>query len=378
MKNKIFRVLGVTALVVAIFAGIAVMADDGDISLSRGQEIPTDYINAGDTVDIASDVRGDVIVAGSNVDFSGSAGGDILIAAVDARIRGSSAGDIRVASGNVTLDGTVAKNVTIVGGSVIIEEGSVISGNLYVAAGSVELRGEVKGNASIYCSDLVFSGSVGGDASFSSSKIVFREDATIAGNLTYASSADLSAPQGVVSGTVARVPMESPTDGYTVDSGTAAGFAIWQFLALLVVVLILGRFFAKQLRELAAPITKKEVWIRIASGFIWLVVNPIVIAVAIITIIGLPLALILLFFYVVLIIIAFALTPLLLGALVNQRVRLYEGGDKDIWKDFILGYVVMQIISLVPFLGGLFIFFLFLFAFGRVMKYSLEVIKRNG
>jgi small-conductance mechanosensitive channel len=172
--------------------------------------------------------------------------------------------------------------------------------------------------------------------------------------------------------------MENPTDSYAATAKAAsAGVVIWQFLALLVIVLILTRFFARQTKELTAPVSSKEVWGRIATGFLWLVLNPVLIGVAIVTIIGLPLALVMLFFYLVLIIIAYAITPILLGALINRKVRLYDGKDEDIWKDFILGYIVIQIIALVPILGGLFIFFLFLFAFGRVAKYVFEIFKRN-
>lgn len=377
MKKEIFRALGAAVLAVAVFASAASAADDGNIFLPRGAEIPTDYIYAGDRIDIASDVKGDIIVAGSDVDLSGNASGDILVAAADAHIRGGSAGDVRAMGGSVTLAGAVAKNATIVGGSVIVEEGSVIDGNLYIVGGTVELRGEVKGNVSVYCSDLMFSGSAGGDARFDSNRIAFREDAKIAGDLAYAGSADAGIPQGAVGGTVTQVPTKKPTDAYAGNGAAGAGVVIWQFLSLLVVILVLGRLFGRQLRELTEPITKKEVWNRIAAGFIWLVVNPIIIAVAIISIIGLPLALIILFFYVVLIIVAYAMTPVLLGALANRKLRFYEGGGKDIWKDFVLGYVAMQIIALVPVLGGLFIFFLFLFAFGRVAKYVLDIFKRN-
>lgn len=378
MENKIFRILGILVVAVAVFAGVAVMADDGNISLPRGQEISTDYINAGDTVDVASDVRGDVIVAGSDVIFSGNADGDVLMGAANARINGNSGGDVRAAAGSVSVGGTVAKNVTVAGGNIVIEEGSAISGNLHAAGGRVEIRGNVQGNVTVYASEIVFSGRIGGNADFNANNITVRQDASIAGNLTYASNAELVPAKGVVAGTVTRVPMETPTDNYAATAKAAtAGVVIWQFLALLVIVLLLERFFARQVRELAAPITSSEIWGRIATGFLWLVLNPILIAVAIISIIGLPLALVILFFYIVLIIIAYAITPILLGALANRKLKLYAGGDKDIWKDFILGYVLMQIIALVPILGGLFIFFLFLFAFGRVGKYVFEMFKRN-
>jgi hypothetical protein len=377
MRKKILRGLSLFFLAICILSGASALAEDADISLFQGQEIPTDYINAGDRIDIASDVNGDLILAGSDVSFSGNAAGDIIIGAGEAYVRGDSAGDARIAAGSATLFGAVGKNATVIGGRVIIEEGSIINGNLYVVGGNVEIRGEVKGNVTVYCSELVFSGKTGGDATFNAEKLTVREDALIAGSLTYGSNVELAVPEGVVQGGVNRVPVKKPTDGYAANGMVSAGMVIWQFLALLAIVLILNRFFARQTKEIAKPITGKEFWGRAAFGFLWLILNPVIIAVAIITIIGLPLALILLFFYIVLIIIAFAITPVLLGNFANQKLQLYGGEDKDVWKDFILGYAVMQIVSWVPVLGSFAVFFLFLFAFGRVTKYASEAFKSN-
>ncbi|MDD3006585.1 MAG: hypothetical protein PHX30_03320 [Candidatus Pacebacteria bacterium] len=379
MKNKILKKLFAFVFVFCLLSGAAVYAENTNVSMPIGQEIGTDYIAAGDTVDISSNVRGDVILAGSNVDFSGNADGDILIAASDARVNGNSLGDVRIVGGSIILEGSVAKNVTIIGSNVIINESSVIEGNLYVAGGKVDLRGEVKGIAKIYCSDLIFSGKVGGDADFRSNTTSVLQDSVIDGNFTYATgSSDFVVGEGVVKGSVTQEPMKNLTDNYTKGSTTGAGVVIWQFLSLLMVVLVLTSLFAKQVKALTVPITKKEVWQRIATGFIWLVVNPIVILVAILTVVGAPLALMILFVYIVLIICAMAISPMLLGNMVNERLRLYVKADKNLWKDFISGYVAMQIIGLVPVLGSLALLLLFLFSFGRVAKYVAAAVKENG
>jgi len=377
MKNKIFKKLCAVVFVFCLLTGVAVAAEDTIIPVPGGQEIGTDYFNVGDKIAEGRNVKGDVILAGSDVSFSGNADGDIILAGSDASVKGNSAGDVRIVGGKIILAGNVGKNVTVVGSNVVIEKDSVIQGNLYVAGGKVELRGEVRGNAKVSSSQLIFSGKVGGNADFRASDLSFDKDASIAGNFTYASSADIAIAGEAVRGSVTKVPMENPTDNYTRNEAATAGVVIWQFLSLLVIMLILSKFFAKQVKALTVPITEKEIWGRIASGFIWFVLNPIVILVAVLTVIGFPLALLLLFFYVVLIICALAITPVILGRLANSRLKLYAEKEKGLWKDFILGYAVMQFVGLIPVLGDLALVLLFLFAFGRVTKYALTAVKGN-
>lgn len=385
MKSKILSRLLTLVCAFCLLSGVAVAAENTNtnVSIPSGQTVPTDLINAGQNVDVGGNVQGDAILAGANVSFSGNTTGDILLAGGNVRVKGDSAGNVRVVGGNITLDGVVNKNVTIVGGSVIIDEDSVVKGNLYVAGGSVELRGQVQGNAAVYGSQVIFSGKVQGNADFEASEVIIRQDAAIAGNLTYASSTDLAISEGVVRGTVTKVPMKNYASNYAqtkqAESTSNLGVIVWQFLSLLVVMLVLSRFFAKQIKALTLPIAREEVWARIASGFIWLVLNPIIIFITFLTVIGLPLALMLLFVYVVLLIIALAITPALLGRLANTKLKLYaETADgQTLWKDFILGYVLMQLIGLVPVLGALFLLLLFLFSFGRVSKFVSTTLREN-
>lgn len=382
--KKLKKILGAAAILFAVCFFVPALRVHGadSISLPSGEELPSDYINAQQTVDVGSDVNGDVILAGANVSFSGKAKGDILIAGGDVRVTGDTAGSVRIAGGNVTLDGSVAKNVTVAGGTVIVGEDSVVTGNLYVAGGSVELRGRVLGNASVYSSQLNFSGQVQGNADLrSANEVIIRKDARVGGNLTYASGAEVAIAPGVVAGTVQRAPMDQYMNDLKKSEQEAAGatffFLLWQFLSLLVAGYFLSRVFGKQTRELTGSIQRKEVWNRIAYGLLSLVFNPIVIILTALTVIGLPLALMIVLVYLVFIIAAAALSPVLAGKLLNERFHLYAADERHLGADFVVGFLLMQIVGLVPVLGSLALTGLFLFAFGRISRYVLSAIKQN-
>jgi len=379
MKNKIKKKFLALFLVCVFFCGFAVYAEEAQtISLPASETVPTDLILAGETVDVGSDVLGDVILAGGNISFSGNAAGDILLLGGNARVNGDSAGDVRVVGGNVTIDGIVEKNVTVLGGSVIIEEGSVVKGNLYVAGGNVELRGTVEGNTKTYGSQIVFAGTVDGDADFRADKIIARGDAVIEGGLTYAASTDILLDENIVRGAVSRVPFENYMNDYQKTAEDAKfGVEIWQLLSLFVVGFIFFKLFRKQSEKLIAKIERKEIWNKVAYGFIVLVFNPIVIFVSFLTLVGIPLALMVLFSYIILLIAAAVLSPVIMGRLLNGRFNFYKEEDKNLWIDFVVGYLLMQLVGVVPFFGGLALFFLFLFSYGRVTSYVYGEIRNN-
>jgi hypothetical protein len=380
MKKNLLRIFTLAVLCL-FFVGGSVLAQDGmDVSVPSGEKIEGDFIQAGETVDVAGDVSGDVILAGGNVSFSGNAGGDIIVLGGNVRIKGDTGGDLRIIGGTVTLDGAVEKNVTLIGGSVILEEGSMVKGNLYIVGENVELRGKVKGDATAYGSKVLFSGEVDKNADFRASDVVLRSDASVVGDLTYAIKSDFTLEnKQIVQGQTFQTELQQyfGEDDKKEESGFSLGFELWQFLSLFLVAWIFFKLFKRQAEQLISPIEKKEVWNRVASGLLSLLLNPVIILISFITIIGIPVAMLILFVYILLLVAASTLSPVLVGKMLNDKFKLYVVGDRRLWVDFALGYLVIQIIGLIPILGGFALFFLFLFSFGRVARFVYGEVRKN-
>jgi magnesium-transporting ATPase (P-type) len=161
------------------------------------------------------------------------------------------------------------------------------------------------------------------------------------------------------------------------NAGNSWGLIIWQFLSLLIVAFVLTSFFHRQIKEMAAPIRKEELWSRMAFGLVSALLNVFAIGIVFITIIGMPLALMILFTYVIFIIIALTILPILLGKLFNRQFKLYSDDDRHLIYDFVLGFILMRIIALVPVLGFFVLLLFFLFAFGRVTQYIYAALSAN-
>lgn len=363
-------------------AAIALAAENKNIFVPSGQNIPTDYIQLGNPdFDVAGNVNGDAISAGSNLSFSGNAAGDVILAGENVRVSGNSGGNVRVLGGNITLDGTVEKNVTVVGGSVTVGENSFVKGNLYAVGGKIELRGRIAGNAKAYGSQILLSGKVGGDADLRANEVMMRQDAGVDGNLTYASNTDVAVDQGVVKGKAEKVPMENfagnPDDLKKTAQRASAGVIIWKFLSLLILGMAFYKLFRKRIAGLVAPIRKEEVWNRVAYGILSFILNPLIIFISFITLIGMPVALMLLFVFIIFIIAAAALSPVLVGRIANGKLKLYGNEEKYLVVDFIIGYALMEIVKFVPVFGALALAFIFIFSFGRITKYVADFIKES-
>ena len=98
-------------------------------SISARSSIVGDLRLAGGTIDIAEPVGGDLIAFGFGVHDAGRAGGSVFIVALNAVLGNGAAGPVTIYANNVTLAGDFAGNVTIyAGGHVTLAPNTVIHG----------------------------------------------------------------------------------------------------------------------------------------------------------------------------------------------------------------------------------------------------------
>lgn len=359
---------------IPVWAGSNTMEN---VYLDQAENVSGDFIRAGSSVKVDGEVSGDNIAAGNVMTFAGRTGGDVLSVGNTVRVKAPTGGNVRVLGGTVILESSVEKNVTIFGASVIMEEGADIKGNLYVFGGDIQINGRVDGNAYVYGGNLVFAGEVKGDAVFETDQIDLREAGKIDGKLSYKTKPgqDLANAHIAAGGAVRTGDILDSTpkrEGYN-----WAG-AIWKFLSLLLLAFILFKLFRRQMSQMFGPIQSAEIWGKVATGFLSLIVNPIVIVVSLITLIGVPFGIFLTIVYMILILLAKeVVAPILVGKLLNGKVKVYATEEKNWWMDFVVGFVVLELISLVPFLGWIILSLVFLFSFGRVTVYGWSVIRRN-
>jgi hypothetical protein len=323
------------------------------------------YFAAGDVVEIHGTINGDAYVAGGEVIIDGTINGDLFVAGGSVRVSGKVGQSLRAAGGQLTVDADVGRNATVVGGNLSIEKSAILNGYLATAGGNITITAPVSGNLKVAGGNVSVLSSVGGDLDAAVGMLRLGPEASVAGNLTYLS--DQSATIDNNASVEGEIIKRTPPPGVTVEEPEkfAAAFAklrvaakIISAIAAFIVGLILIKLFPKYMSK-TKDVLDKKVWRALGIGFLVLILTPIAIVVLLMTVIGIPLALLLGALY-------------LIYVYLSKIAVIYWAGAKMFPKSspvafFVLALLIYALVTLIPFIGGLVEFFVLLFGLGAMV-----------
>lgn len=336
--------LGLTMLLVAA-AGCGVPGEMfGDRMLLRPNG---DILAAGEDVRIQDSVPGDVMAAGGTVVFDGVVGGSYVGAGGEQDVRGRIDGSVRAVGGTVRVAADIGRNVTIAGGTLELEPAGHIGGNAYLAGGTVLLDGAVDGALYVGAGEVVLDGVVGGDVRVEAERLTLGPNARVGGDLRYRTAegvADIAAQAQVAGETEALAPRED--DG----PGAAIVFSVLRFLAFLVTGTVLVTLFPGALRDLESRLGER-VGAALGFGVLAVLVVPLAVLLAAVTLVGLPLAAIAAVLFGTVLYLAPVVPAVWLGdALMGDHEPSVRS---EALKRFLVGGPIVAIAMLVPIAGFL-------------------------
>ncbi len=365
------------ALIVAIFLFIGVSTifasgktdfKEEEIFLLESETVDGDYLGAAGIVDVAGNVNGDVMIAGGMLNFYGKSSGDILAAGGEIKIYGEKEGNVRVAGGNVSIGGNISKNVTVVGGNIVTEKDSVVGGSVYIAGGNIEIRGDVKGDIKTAGGRVLLAGRVDGDVEIWAEEISVRPDVKIGGNLVYHSEKEISINENIVAGEITRKPLPIKENEKKDFIGFLLGFELIKFLGLLILGFILYKLFYRNGKEILSSMERKP-WKNLAAGIIAIILIPVSLIILLVSLVGWPLMTVILFIFIIALMISKIIAAIAVGYLINKRLKEKELTEKFPWMNFILGYLVLVVLWIIPILGWLAVCLINTWAFGGIVLY---------
>ncbi len=274
-SRKFLSVFVLTALLVLTFI-TPVYAFDGrggdKVVIGSGEVINDDlYVGAQEFV-LDGTVNGDLIVFAKTVTINGKVDGDLMTAAQTVAVNGEVTGSIRMA-GSVLLLGekaSIGRDMVGAGYSFEGKEGSAIGQDLVFAGGQILLAGDVTRNVQVATSAFELRGNVGGNVNAEVGEadqtqvgppptmfmpqsaiaapnvkpgLTVDSSATVAGDLKYTQSKEVTIPSGVVSGKVTRTPPSTNTAAPREET-SAQKVAKWglNFLRNSVTLILIGLF----------------------------------------------------------------------------------------------------------------------------------------
>jgi hypothetical protein len=299
------RIISVMLLVLMSSGAMALQTFTGDV-VTIESPVNDDVFASGDVVNINAPVNSAVVVAGT-VNINSPVAGDVFAAGGDVALNSRVGGKVVTAGGNVNLGGSVDTNVVAAGGRVRILRGTTVGRDALIAGGDVSNDGAVAGNLTVRAGS-------------------FRNNGT-AGRVDYQRT-------------------EPPR-----EEGVREGFNFFGLLLTLgyfIIGLILlrylpGLFIAMDEEVRSSPLVKTLL------GFVFIIAAFIAIIILAITVVGMPIAVI----TALLIIVALMLTGIFVSFSLGRLIGGLLKQNLGTMALFVIGFVVLNILFLLPFVGGL-------------------------
>jgi len=347
-----------------VLAGAATGAQTDRVDREAGG----DRFSAGGTVTVSTPVTADLLAAGGNIEVDTRIGGDVLAVGGNVRIKGEVDSGVLAGGGQLSLNARVRRSARVAGGQVEIGPKAELGGNLSVAGGQVRVEGPVFGYVQVAGGNIVLDGPIGGDVWATGGKVTLGPNARIGGKLHYASRAELQQdPAAIIKGGTEKLEFEAswPREHHETPRSGLAG---WVWIAgLMVLAAVLVRI-APGFTARVSEVLQRRPWFALLIGFIVLVCVPVAAVLLLVTVIGLPLALLVLLAYPVLLLLGYELTAI---GISDWTMRRFAGARAQSpgWRALAAAAAVflVALLARLPAIGGLLAFLALLVGIGALV-----------
>jgi hypothetical protein len=252
-------------------------------------------------------------------------------------------------------DAQTTEVFVVLSGRAHVPEGRQV-GDLVVFHGSAVVDGTVDGSLTAFDAPTTISGRVNGDVVVFNGRVELRSGAVVTGDVV-SQSAPVVASGATIGGTRRRVQTNTNWEGF----GWAGRLAWW--LAVSVLTLVVGLVLLWLVGAGAARILeagRTAIGPSIGWGLLIFFGLPILAIIALVTVVGIPLGLVLLAALGLIYALGYSATAWILGR------SILRGATAPILA-FLVGWAILRVLALVPILGGLVWFAAVVLGLGALM-----------
>lgn len=365
--------LSLVILSALVFVGVASAQSfkvGNEITVATSKTIDSMLFAAGNNIDIAGIVNGDVYCAGQNITISGVVKGDVFCAGQAIIISGSVEGSVRLAGQSVTLSGIIGNSATIATQNLTIEKTGMISRDLFGASQNVMLNGQIGRDIVAGSQNLTINGEVGRDINGGVNMLTIGSTGQISGNVSFVGSNDpVVVNGGKIVGTVTRtLPKKNLNKNLASPMTFIIGGFVYIFIAMIVTALAIAQLFRRTL-EVAALKTFKSPGRTILTGILAMIIAPIAIVILLMTVIGIPLAILTMLAWLIIMIISTPFAGYLLGRGILRT-------DKYPCTAMFLGTSVLIVTYFIPIVGFITMLVACIFGVGMILIQTKKLFAR--
>jgi len=353
MRRRVPRA-ALLALVLTTITGCSVNYE-GDDTVTR--EFGSDFFGAGGMLNLTEPVEGDAFLAGGHVATASEVKGDLVAAGGEVSVGGAIGDDLYAAGGSVQFDAIVKGNARVAGGDIHVGPATMVAGGMSLTGGQIAFEGVAHDYLQASGGSVRINGEVVGDAEVRANELLIGPEARIGGRLVYHGPQPPAVPEGaVIAGGLEF--HEADIGRYfgdvrpqVRDTASGLGTLLWflgVFLAGALFILLLPRFTS----EAAAAIGRQPLP-SLGLGLAILLCVPFVAVVLLITIIGIPVALLLMSLYLLVLFLGWITAALFVAQRGLAALRPGQAATRGwLMLTLLLGLVVLWLLRQIPFVGG--------------------------
>jgi len=285
----------------------ALRAFSGDL-VSIDNPIEDDVFAAGSIININAPVDS-LVAAGGTLNINAPVKGDVIAAGGQVYVNSDVGGKLVAMGGNVNVGGNIGTNAVAAGGQINILPGMVISRDAMLAGGNVVNAGHINGTLAVSSDQFSNTGSA--------QKVEFHK-------------------------------LENKPEDRTEDRELFNLFGLLIVLGYFILGLLLVKYLPGAFFAVDAEI-RDSTLLKTILGFVLIVASFIAMLLLAVTLVGIPIALVLMLLVAVSLMLAGTFVSYSLGKWIGERAKL-KYGDLVL---FTAGFVLLNILLLLPFVGGL-------------------------
>ncbi|HEY0979654.1 MAG TPA: hypothetical protein VGE23_02350 [Candidatus Paceibacterota bacterium] len=376
-STRLFAVILLGALALPLSVSAATYTQARTLVLSEPPE-GNAYL-AGTDVTVVTPLPADVLGAGGTLRIAAPVAGDVVLAGATVSVEQAVQGDVRVAGGQVSVTGAVAGDLALAGGTIVA---STTASDIRAIGGTVSITGS-SGRTVVYGSDVRLAGTFASDVEIvATDRLTLAEGTVILGNLRYDAPQQAGIPasaqiEGEVTYTGASSYLPTAEEAQTFAIAGAGVFLIVRMLAVLIgAALLAGLFpvFSQKVADRVLAHSPGRFALLALLGFAIVFATPMLILLLLVSFVGTAVAIVLLLGYLLLLMLGYLYAGVIAGAALGRGLLKRPQVS---WRIALLGMLALYLVGLVPVLGDLITFVLFLAATGALTAIAYRFSFKN-
>lgn len=371
--------MGNTKFILAIFLILFLAMPGASLVLKTGKDIVVgpeeiiddDLVAMGRSVKIEGIVNGDLFAFAQEVFIENKVNGSIYAGGAEINLSAKKCRSIWAFCGSLKTDSNIENNLLFFGGKLKTGNTNLVKKDVLVFGGEININGEVQGKVKGNMGKLNLNGKVH-QVEIEAENVYVDSGTTVLEDFIVKSKNEpVIDSNAKILGKTEYKKIEEKAQ--KPKKGIAGFFKTIFFLSKLIIGIILIAILKPYIKR-TNQILKDYTWKSLGIGFLTIIIIPIVSVLTLATIIGIPIAIFGVFVFLTLAYISGIIFSAGLGEWIIKLIKK-ESIPSPILS-FILGFIIVTLISLIPYLGFLVRILVLFFGTGMIILLLIK-LKNN-